>query len=78
MNLPHFEISQKLEIPPRPGVQGIEITGPRIEPVNFSIDPSKPGLRAIDWTRLWASDPGTDVKVTGYIDSRGQLTLTVF
>ena len=78
VDLPYFEISQKLEVPPRPGIQGIEITGEIITPVKFEIDISKPGLRDIDWTRLWAMDQGTDVRVTGHIDRRGHLTIAAF
>lgn len=76
--LPEFEVSQKLEIPPRPGIQGIEISGPLIQPVTFAIDMSKPGLLRIDWDRLMAIDPGTDIKITTEINSRGQLTISNF
>lgn len=76
--LPEFEISQELDIPPRPGVQGIEISGPLIQPVTFAIDASRPGLRRIDWDRLMAIDPGTDIKVTVSINRRGQLTVDTF
>ena len=43
---------EKLAIPPRPGVQGIVITGPKIQPLFFSIDLSRAGVRQLDWQQL--------------------------
>ena len=64
---------EELEIPPRPGVQGIVITGPRIKPLFFSIDLSRAGVRPLNWDQLRLVDPYADVKITANIDHRGRL-----
>jgi len=68
-----FGEREKLAIPPRPGVQGIVITGPRIQPLFFSIDLSRAGVRDLDWQQLRVIDPHTDVKISCQIDHRGRL-----
>ncbi len=63
----------EMNIPERPGVQGILISGPKIDPLFFSIDLSKSGVMQIDWQYMISLDPGTDVKVNGVIDNKGRL-----
>lgn len=65
----------KLIIPPRPGIRGIVISGPVIEPLFFAIDLSKAGVRTLNWRQLMAVDPNADVKVKCTIDKHGQLSL---
>jgi hypothetical protein len=64
---------EKLTIPPRPGVKGIEITGPQIQPLFFSVDLSRAGIRTLDFRQLQLIDPHADVKVSGSIDPQGRL-----
>ena len=71
--IPPIEYRERLEIPPRPGIQGIVITGPTIESLFFSIDLTKAGVRSLDWRRLQAIDPHADVKVNCRIGDQGQL-----
>lgn len=71
--IPPIEGEQELEIPPRPGIQGLVIEGPVIKPLFFSIDLSKAGVRSLDWSRLQTIDPNTDVKVNCQIDEEGRL-----
>ena len=73
VRIPPVVYGQKLEIPPRPGIQGIVITGPRKEPLFFSIDISKAGIQSLNWHDLEALDPHADVKVSCFVDDRGQL-----
>jgi hypothetical protein len=69
-------IREHLDIPPRPGIQGVLISGPTIEPLIFSIDLSKAGVRSLAWQRLETIDPHTDVKVSGHIDNQGRLFIS--
>ncbi len=64
---------EKLIIPPRPGVRGIEITGPQIKPLFFSVDLSRAGVHSLDFLQLQLVDPHADVKVTCTIDEQGRL-----
>ena len=68
-------IEERLEIPPRPGIQGIVITGPEILPLKFSIL-SNPGAMFLNWNALMRVDPNTDVKVTARIDAHGRLVFS--
>ncbi len=82
--LPYSEIyvppieggERMLEIPPRPGIQGLVIAGPVVQPLYFSIDLSKSGVQSLDWHQLQIIDPHTDVKVNCQIDVQGRLTFS--
>ena len=76
VRIPPVVYGQKLEIPPRPGIQGIVITGPRREPLFFSVDISKAGIQSLNWQDLEALDPLADVKVNCFVDERGQLSFS--
>jgi hypothetical protein len=54
------DLNEMMEIPQRPGVKGLIITGPRIEPLYFSIDLARSGIRSLDWRRLQIVDPNAD------------------
>lgn len=69
-------MNEVMEIPPRPGVKGLMITGPRIEPLYFSIDLAKSGIRSLDWRRLQLADPNADVKINAYVGESGRLTFS--
>lgn len=71
--LPFSDAPQQINIPERPGVKGILISGPRIDPMFFCIDVRKPGLVELDWDYLMAIDPNADIKINGRIDSKGRL-----
>jgi hypothetical protein len=73
IDIPSVKLEEKLEIPQRPGIRGIVISGPVIEPLFFSIDLSSAGVRELDWRRLRRIDPYTDVRVHCRIDDYGQL-----
>ena len=76
VQLSPFSQEQNLEIPPRPGVRGIVITGPTIEPLLFTIDLAKAGIRSLDWRQLRAIDPHTDVKLRCRINDQGWLVFS--
>jgi hypothetical protein len=71
-----FGIEEKMQIPPRPGVQGIVITGPIIEPLYFSIDLSKAGVRELNWRKLQQIDAHADVKISCVINEKGYLVFS--
>ena len=73
VRIPMMEMEEMLEIPQRPGVQGIVISGPTIEPLVFAIDLTKAGVRTLDWRQLQVVDPHTDVKISCEIDNQGRL-----
>lgn len=73
MRLSSQGFEEKMEIPPRPGIQGIVITGPRIEPLYFSIDLSKPGIQPLDWKKLMMVDSHADVKIQCQVNEHGRL-----
>ncbi|MCD6117323.1 hypothetical protein J7K93_09930 [bacterium] len=60
---------ESIKIPPRPGLQGITITGEVIQPLVFSII-GKATVTALDWNRL---NSHAVVKITAWIDERGRL-----
>ena len=74
VEIPVILDSTRVEIPSRPGVQGIVISGPNIEPLYFSIDLTKGGVRSLNWRQLQTIDPHADVKVYCWIDDQGQLS----
>lgn len=76
LRIPPLGIEEKLEIPPRPGIQGIIIRGPEIHSLVFEIDLSKPGVRFLDWNALTQIDPNTDVKVSCRVNVRGRLVFS--
>jgi|Deesub1362B_J571_1020462.scaffolds.fasta_scaffold01445_5 hypothetical protein len=67
------EIEEEVFVPQRPGTRNLVLTGPIIRPLIFSIDLSRPGTRALDWSRLQSLDPTADVRITATIGSNGQL-----
>ncbi|HHS14456.1 MAG TPA: hypothetical protein ENN03_11920 [bacterium] len=76
IQLPLFEHHEQVQIPPRPGIHGIVISGPVIEDLIFSIDYTKAGVRSLDWNRLIAMDPNADILIKGTIDDQGRLNFT--
>jgi len=60
---------ETIKIPPRPGLQGITITGEVIQPLVFSVI-GKATVTALDWNRL---NSHAVVKITARIDERGRL-----
>lgn len=76
LRMPLTEMSELLEIPPRPGVRGLMISGPRIQPLTFSLDLARSGLKPLNWGQLMLIDPNADVKINGRIDEYGVLHIT--
>ncbi|MBN2029350.1 hypothetical protein JW824_03810 [bacterium] len=76
ITIPPIEGERELEIPPRPGIQGLIITGPVVKPLYFSVDLSKSGIRSLDWRQLQTIDPHTDVKINCQIDEQGRLVFS--
>lgn len=74
VELATLENQQRLEIPPRPGIQGIVVTGPIIESLSFAIDVAGGG-RELDWRSLNAKDSRADVRVRCAVNDRGELTI---
>ena len=73
IRIPPIGIEERLDIPQRPGVRGILVSGPMIEPLFFSIDLSRSGVQPLDWRQLNRIDPHTDIKVSCRIDNQGRL-----
>ena len=76
VQIPPSEIEKQPEIPPRPGIQGIEISGPEIKTKRFEIDLSRSDLESLDWKRLVAVDPHTQIIVAATIDNQGNLSFS--
>lgn len=76
VQIPLSEIEKQPEIPPRPGIQGIEISGPEIKAKRFEMDLSRSGLENLNWHQLIAVDPHAQVIVNGNINSQGQLVFS--
>ena len=71
--IPPLAKSDNLKIPPRPGIQGIVITGPIIEDLIFDIDLSAAGLKALNWDRLVGIDRTARVTIRATVNKRGKL-----
>ena len=71
--MPPESNEDKMEIPPRPGVQGIMISGPRIQPLYFTIDLTRSDLQNLNWKRLERMDPWADIKVKCKLDEKGRI-----
>ncbi len=71
--IPPFTKPDTLKIPPRPGVQGIVISGPVIEDLIFDIDLRAAGIRPLDWNRLTEIDRTADVTVRARVAQSGAL-----
>jgi hypothetical protein len=69
--IPGISVSEKMEIPQRPGTKGIVITGPKLETLWFAID-LRVAATALDWQRLRTIDQHADVKIRARINE-GQL-----
>jgi len=67
---------QEPEIPPRPGILGIEISGPEIKAKRFEIDLSRSGQISIGWQKLLTVDPNAQIIVNAAVDNQGQLTIS--
>jgi len=65
-HVPGLTITETIEIPQRPGIQGIIITGPIIEPLLFSINLGM-APKALDWEYLKTIDPFADIKIRARI-----------
>jgi len=65
---------ERIEIPPRPGVRGLVITGPRIMPLYFAVDLAKAGIQPLDWEALKNRCPGADVRIKCQVDEKGNLS----
>ncbi|GBD93594.1 hypothetical protein BMS3Abin05_01178 [bacterium BMS3Abin05] len=63
MMIPLNALEDKIPIPPRPGIQGIIITGPLIKDLVFQINTKSSMLRKLNWKRIEAIDKTADVKV---------------
>jgi hypothetical protein len=73
VEIPPLLLEDKLVIPQRPGIRGIIITGPTIEPLFFSVDLTKSGIRGLNWRQLQSIDPHTDVKINCLINDQGEV-----
>jgi hypothetical protein len=73
VDISYLGSEEKLIIPPRPGIKGIVITGPQVQPLFFSVDLSRAGVRSLDFQQLELMDPHTDIKVNCTIDPQGRL-----
>ncbi|HEX9933795.1 MAG TPA: hypothetical protein VGB38_01260 [bacterium] len=77
ISIPFSDVEKQPEIPPRPGIQGIEISGPEIKAKRFEIDLARSGLESLDWKQLMAVDPHAQIIVIGTVNAQGQLLFAV-
>lgn len=68
-----FARPDSLTIPPRPGIQGVVISGPILKDLVFDIDLSAAGLTALDWNRLENIDRTAVVSIRAKVNTRGEL-----
>ena len=73
IDVPVLTMEKKLDIPPRPGVQGIVITGAEIQDLYFEIDQDKSDITPLNWENLKIKDPNTDIKITYRVNDSGRL-----
>jgi len=73
VQIPFSEVEKQPEIPPRPGIRGIEISGPEIKAKRFEIDLSRSGVKELNWQQLMAVDPHAQIIVSGMVDNQGRL-----
>ena len=71
--IPLTALEEKISIPPRPGVEGIIITGPVIKDLVFQIDTKSSQLRKLDWQRIESIDKTADVKIRATVLRNGEL-----
>jgi len=71
--VPHVRAEEIIEIPRRPGIYGIFIDVPREKPNLFSVDMLR--SEALDWNLLRSIDYRADVRVYGFIDDDGRLSV---
>lgn len=64
--IPGLTANETIEIPLRPGIEGIVITGPIIEPLLFAID-LRISQDVLDWENLNNIEPGANVKIRAYV-----------
>jgi hypothetical protein len=73
--IPLINIDQSLPIPPRPGINGITLSGPDIPNRKFEINTGAAGLKPLDWNHLIFIDRLATVKVFANVGADGFLTL---
>jgi len=71
--IPLAAIEEKISIPPRPGVEGIMITGPVVKDLIFQIDTKTSQLRKLNWNRIEMIDKTADVKIRASVLRNGEL-----
>ena len=71
--IPLTALEEKIPIPPRPGVEGIIITGPVIKDMIFQIDTKTSQLKKLNWMRIESIDKTADVKIGATVLRNGNL-----
>lgn len=71
--VPRAGAEEIIEIPRRPGIHGILIDIPREKPNLFSVDMLR--SEALNWNQLRSIDFRADVRVYGFIDDDGRMTV---
>lgn len=71
--IPLAAFEEKIPIPPRPGIEGIIITGPIIKDLVFQIDTKTSQLRKLNWERIESIDKTADVKIRATVLRNGEL-----
>ncbi len=75
-SLKSFSTSDTLEVPMRPGVQGIVISGPPLRDLTFEIDLSAAGIKPINWGQLEGMAPKSELIIRAQVLKNGNLLLT--
>jgi len=75
VQLSSFAKVDTLRIPPRPGVQGIVITGPILRDLAFDINLQSAGVKRMNWHRSVDIDKGAVVTVRGKVEDSGRLII---
>lgn len=73
--IPSFTKIDTLKIPPRPGIQGVVISGPVISDLIFDINLKAADIQPLDWNKLKTIDRTAEVTVRAKVAADGRLII---
>lgn len=74
--VPPLERADSLNIPPRPGIQGVVIAGPVIKDLVFDIDLRAADVTPLSWDKLEGIDRTAEITVRATVTENGHLRFT--
>ena len=75
IHIPPFTKIDTLKIPPRPGIQGVVISGPVITDLIFDINLKAADIQPLDWNKLVSIDRTAEVTVRARVAADGRLII---